>query len=218
MALVCWQGDWHLVPTGAEGLPSSLGRKSTGHSTLQTAAPSPRAPPKVAPCPPICASALALREPRQPLTGSERVPEHRAAPTQGTARGPLAPDQDLSTQSRQELPSQKCHQQGRVHPTSQRQASGTGRRRPPWQRAGPGSPGCRPLPPPPQPRLRSRRLGPEHTSSPVRAPKTGSSPSKVASGQAQGRQASLAALMGTPAPSASPSHPQASASDNPTPP
>ena len=149
VALVCWQGDWHLVPTGAEGLPSSLGRKSTGHSTLQTAAPSPRAPPKVAPCPPICASALALREPRQPLTGSERVPEHRAAPTQGTARGPLAPNQeDMSTQSRQELPSQKCQQQGRAHPTSERQASGTGRRRLPWQRAGPGSPGCRPRPPP----------------------------------------------------------------------
>lgn len=191
---------------GREGLPSSLGHKSTGHSTLQTAAPSPRAPPKAAPCPPICASALALREPGQPFTGSEQSPGAQGCPRAGHCSGPTGsrPRRHINLK-RPRVAFPEMSPAGKSSPN----LTAPGK----WDRAQaaalaesratePGMPP--PATPLPQPRPSSRRLGPEHTSSPAHAPKTGSSPSKVASGQMQGRQASLAALMGTPVPPALP--------------
>lgn len=49
----------------------------------------------------------------------------------------------MSTRNSQELPPPGCHQQGRAHPTSERQVSGRGRRRQPQEGPKPGSPGSR---------------------------------------------------------------------------
>lgn len=150
--------QWRWSASREPGIWSTQGQrgspKRAGPQVHQTQLPpdctaAPRAPghpPEAAPYPPIRASSLALRGLGQGghSQALSRVWGHRAPPEQGTVQGPLAPDrEDMSTRNSQELPPPGCHQQGRAHPTSERQVSGRGRRRQPQEGPKPRSPGSR---------------------------------------------------------------------------